>query len=1357
MTVPPINSGQISAETTPRPRPRQLRQTQSPATTSPTRPPVYRQTTSRSFIPKIASSPSRDPRPPIEFPPPTDSDGRADTPSLTEDSFNSLTTGEEVVTEHEADDRNAGTEAPPAAPLQSGGQSIGARIKSLSGSKKWRFGRRASALTEEPPPAEAVPPHAVSTLCEPEVMVIDRQDRSRTRRSDSWRSGLPRAVPRSHGAKASASTASSSSTASSHQRVKHTNGASVCTASTAEGRVRRLSLQFAPPRIGPPTFSRGGSLASPQSPSASVALSWREYTGTTTEGEEDDEDDGQTTGAELSEFSGDEDSGRRERGPRNGRGSAMKGGARIAYAITPSTSFATSSTRPVSPVESILGGDRSRWNASQVSFASTASAFVLRGPSRSGIGVADASPGKKRKLTKRRPSSGVAPRSSSHDALTAPSLEMNNRPLLAPSRFSTSSGGSSQPSSSGRTVLSHARSYQRSQPSLPFAADSDVERAPRQRSVTNPAQRTGSERGQVVELDSEWLGVVPFPPTPRPSVERREAPSAPPTPSRRSLRSPSRILRNVSGAAGKAHPPVTGRMQGDAKAGRRSSGLGHALSNLLSRSTSALPLGGKRAPSPAPSAKPIKSTRSPVLRRPSSRASRFTQDGLDVPELPASPPLRAMQHRSSGSPHRSRPTPSLPPITIPSSASMLTISKSPPPRPSPTNIPSSAPPTIPRSSSAFSFMKRPRGFSRSALKEGSPLLPNISPKSPAFRQPSFEETPRPAPRLPSRTPRPIATSYSSTPHAALPLTTAREKLSADSKVPRPVSNVSTVSSNASGKTDATESKLTPLGGYRDAAAARVSRSQVQAPPVPPLPPYARPRRPHGGHRPSVSLSSIMPLRATSPLPQRALSKPGTPEPRTALEELHRPATALGGANQVDDHLALSDGEGRLPRRNSLSDLRIPARITNAQKKIEEDLERVKQFAKAVEDLKALRRQYDQLLQIFIEPPASPQCRLVPKQGPSVDALHKTAQSARRVEIDYSTWWEQAQTLIDLGDGKPAEDKASPGTLASRRDRCVSLAPERTPPRKTAPLPSESETETEATFSAAVPLGRNGSTARRLRRRPSASSVETEANVATRQLEMLRGVLAPAHKGASLPSRAPPAPRPPLLRLDSALSNGRRVGPLLGVAHNMTPPTPRTPSTMPLPPATSRRVSRGGVFGIRDFLLRLRSKATEELAASVGAMPTTLDAAHPSSSMPSLARRSVSDPASRPRIPHQPAPSMSRPSAPPPALSPATSTPSPPPHSSSESDEDWDADLSGSPQRNALQSGGGEVRDPLSAAESARRERTRSVMSSSATAGAGADVEKMVLTTEAMPHLLDKAREVREACETCIELLKGLTV
>jgi hypothetical protein len=34
---------------------------------------------------------------------------------------------------------------------------------------------------------------------------------------------------------------------------------------------------------------------------------------------------------------------------------------------------------------------------------------------------------------------------------------------------------------------------------------------------------------------------------------------------------------------------------------------------------------------------------------------------------------------------------------------------------------------------------------------------------------------------------------------------------------------------------------------------------------------------------------------------------------------------------------------------------------------------------------------------------------------------------------------------------------------------------------------------------------------------------------------------------------------------------------------------------------------------------------------------------------------------------------------------------------------------------------------------------------------------MILTTENMPQLLEKVKEVQEKCETCIDLLKGLTL
>ncbi|KAL8283245.1 hypothetical protein RQP46_006023 [Phenoliferia psychrophenolica] len=351
----------------------------------------------------------------------------------------------------------------------------------------------------------------------------------------------------------------------------------------------------------------------------------------------------------------------------------------------------------------------------------------------------------------------------------------------------------------------------------------------------------------------------------------------------------------------------------------------------------------------------------------------------------------------------------------------------------------------------------------------------------------------------------------------------------------------------------------------------------------------------------------------------------------------------------------------LARRNSLSDLRIPTRITSSQARIEEDLESVKQFAKGIDDLKSLRQQYNQLVRIVVSPPSSPDEHDF--TGPSASAVNKIAQAIKRIEIDYQSWWEQAEALVDLGDGKTRKHESpSPGVAASRRDRCVSLA--QTSPSKR-PTSTGSDTETED-------LSASPSKRPEYARRPSASSVETGLTVEERQREMLWGVLAPARP---TPTKFPSAPSP-------STSNK----PFTGLSQQRPPP--RTTGI--------RRVSKAGVSGIKDFLLRLKLKASEELA-----VPGDPD---------NPGRRSVSSPS---RVP------------------PAT-----PARSSSEEDEDWDRQSTPEISPNPL---------------SMRRARTQS------TTVAGAGGERMALTTEAMPSLLLKVKEVHERCFECVTRLKGLTV
>lgn len=270
-------------------------------------------------------------------------------------------------------------------------------------------------------------------------------------------------------------------------------------------------------------------------------------------------------------------------------------------------------------------------------------------------------------------------------------------------------------------------------------------------------------------------------------------------------------------------------------------------------------------------------------------------------------------------------------------------------------------------------------------------------------------------------------------------------------------------------------------------------------------------------------------------------------------------------------------------------------------------------------------------------------------------------------------WEQAQALIDLGDGKAP--RAVPTTKGPRRP----------PLDRTNTGSSVATAFSRSTSQRSSTLSRAGSASLRLRK-ASISSIDSDFSVAARQRDMLRGVLAIPNKGASLPVRAPPSPRPPLSVLTGRSSDPGHRGPEAR-SSPMPPPTP-----------SSRRVSRQTLLGIRDLISRLRSRATEELAASVGSVPP--GPAHVGPHHHSLPQRSFSETYTR-RGP--------------------SSSSYPARRGSEDSDEDWDRDLGLAEAR----TGG---------AESCIREETSSLDG------------KLALTAEAMPQLLAKAAELREACE-----------
>ncbi|SGY34549.1 BQ5605_C002g01651 [Microbotryum silenes-dioicae] len=713
--------------------------------------------------------------------------------------------------------------------------------------------------------------------------------------------------------------------------------------------------------------------------------------------------------------------------------------------------------------------------------------------------------------------------------------------------------------------------------------------------------------------------------------------------------SPSLLRRRSSSKP--THPPVAHKKQGD----KRSS----SLVNLLTRSASSLPLVGKRAPSPSPS---IGSSKS------SSILSRKGRDKIS----------RSLSSSVLGS------TSTLPPSPSPASSSRPFLSHS-------QSIDKQVlPPTAKRDS----FVTRARALSK-GHKTSRPITP-----APAEIETPVQHMDR---------------SGSAGRSGAAP--PSRPRLAEGWSFSRPLSGVSDKSEM--GSTALGGSALPPVITNRKVDRVVSATREGSRPPSP----FVK------GHRPSLSLSAVMPGRPSSWAPPSSPLPPAVPkEPVPAKSALgldrtpkaQPPHAPMGSGRPPsrfwdDDFASITSSSIQTTRRNSLGDLKIPQRISMAQARIEEDLERVKQFAQGIEELKLVRAQYQQLLRTVAHSARSFDIEPSHLESLSRTTLRPASQAIRRLGIDYGAWWEQADALVDLGDGTPraVEPRQTPGSIASRRDRCVSLAP--SPPHKG--RWNDSAASSDENESAWGADSADATMTQRIGRRPSCSSIETSgfrSGMARRQHEMLRGVLVPGPKGASLPSRGPPSPRPTLAALHSNSAGLKGTLPFsrfTGIDGRPAVHLPPTPSKKSL-----RRVSRAGVSGIKEFLLRLRNKfVVEDLTFPASAQFYQ----EPVDSLPSNGRKSIS-------IPIDP-----------------TLANSPRDHRSSmlrvdsEEEEDWDqASLAPSPARQAPTSSvsGGDYRGVVSSP----------------------GVERMILTTEAMPGLVLKVAEVRERCEECVERLQRLS-
>ena len=96
---------------------------------------------------------------------------------------------------------------------------------------------------------------------------------------------------------------------------------------------------------------------------------------------------------------------------------------------------------------------------------------------------------------------------------------------------------------------------------------------------------------------------------------------------------------------------------------------------------------------------------------------------------------------------------------------------------------------------------------------------------------------------------------------------------------------------------------------------------------------------------AVGVGGIFPL---PPLSPNKLSPGKSPSQSQQSVSLGRSTAVNVGDEVTGMSLASGSGSGGLPRRNSLGDLKIPARISQAQVGLRRDLGMVREFATSVE-------------------------------------------------------------------------------------------------------------------------------------------------------------------------------------------------------------------------------------------------------------------------------------------------------------------------------------------------------------------------------------------------------------------------
>ncbi|KAL7278383.1 hypothetical protein ACG7TL_008363 [Trametes sanguinea] len=364
-------------------------------------------------------------------------------------------------------------------------------------------------------------------------------------------------------------------------------------------------------------------------------------------------------------------------------------------------------------------------------------------------------------------------------------------------------------------------------------------------------------------------------------------------------------------------------------------------------------------------------------------------------------------------------------------------------------------------------------------------------------------------------------------------------------------------------------------------------------------PCLEPSRSHPTLSPRTSSSHTSSQETPLPTIPSPLPSPTRPKPSTSPVQ-----TASLGRTALPPKERDAQSNSAVLRRNSLGDLKIPARISQAQVSLRRDLNMVRDFASSVEQLKQLQTTYtslvDRVRELLSDPqesqsrPVSPSYIHLPRPvlrsrsntNPAANSsLNRNQFNAAflNIEAKYRLSWECAELLIDLAGGgstgetpssaPPSSSQSAPAVPTSiegrkSRERAITLAGDEQKPVIAAP-------------------STHGTTSPPLASPPSQWRASTgRHDLSQRQLLLLREMLNNPDPNATL-SFEPNIP-------EEEINRSWRWGD----AMNSTVTLPSEESgghqygTVPSP-TKKRRTSRLGMRGLRDMLKSLKKSYSEQ--------------------------------------------------------------------------------------------------------------------------------------------------------------------